>query len=183
MAGTMTFSVTVYHINTEALPELAERVKNLTPVFHEIIDEWALMNNQKFNKSVGMEFTGVDIDPTVRWEALSLGYIKQKQRDGFSNQIMVRTGDLRAALTNPKGFFRMVNPQQAIFGTPNDPEDLMKVIYNFKKRQTIFLSDADKNMIRKKINDFLSVPTQKSYSSIKQEIAQMDVDFGNAVNK
>ena len=177
MAGKLTFQIAVYQTNTAVLPELENRARNLSPLFEDIIDEWAELNKQKFEMSEGGEESGSQIDPTVFWQPLSPGYLKEKRKHYPTDTLMVRTGSLKDAMTTPNGFFRMVNPEQAVFGTPNDAEDALKVQFNWNKRQVIFLSDADQNMIRMKLDRYFTVEMQ----SVKEEVARLDTDFSNTV--
>lgn len=178
MAGMLSFKIAVYQTNTNILPELERKAKDLGPLFEDIIDEWAELNKQKFAMAQGGEAAGAQVDPTVFWQPLSFRYLQEKLRHYPTNTLMVRTGALRDAMTDPHGFFRMVNPEQAIFGTPNDAEDALKVQFNWNKRQVIFLSDADQNMIRMKVERYFTVQMQ----SQTEQINQMDIDFSNTVN-
>ena len=132
MAGALSFNIAVYQTNTEVLPQLQQRVKDLSALFEQIIAEWTRGNVQKFGSAAGRSLSGADVD-SVQWEALSPAYFRQKSKV-YSDQIMVRTGSLEKALTTPDGFFQMVEPAQALFGTPNDPEDVLKMQYNWLKR-------------------------------------------------
>lgn len=178
MAGRLSFKVTVYQTDTHVLPELGMKAKDLSPVFEDIVDAWADLNAQKFRLAGGGEASGAQVDPTVFWKALSPQYLKWKQKHFPTDTIMVRTGSLMAALTSRTGFFRMVNPEQAVFGTPNDAEDAAKIQFNWATRQAIFLSDPDQNMIREKVSKYFTVQMK----NIREEVAQMDADFAATVN-
>jgi hypothetical protein len=168
MPGMMTFKI---------LPTLSNKIKDLSSLFDTIIDEWGKGNPEKFGYAMGASETGIKVDPQVEWQALSPAYFKAKTRQGYPNQIMVRTGSLLASLSDPNRFFRMVEPEQAIFGTPNDPDDFMKMQYNWNTRQTIFLGDSDQNMIREKTQKYFTIQMQ----STKQEVSEMDVNFANTI--
>lgn len=177
MAGKLTFKIEVFQENTAILPELERKAKDLTEMFNDIIDEWARENPQKFAMAAGHALVGAQIDPTVFWKELSFRYAEQKMRQGYGDSIMVRTGALRESLSNPNSIFRMVEPEQAVFGTPNDPDDVLKMQYNWDTRQTVFLADWDQNMIRQKVSRFFTVEMQ----SMKQSAAQLDADFAATV--
>lgn len=176
MAAMMTFRVNVFQENVAVLPELQNKVRDLRPLFEQIIGEWARGNADKFGLGAGASASGMQIDPQVHWEALSPNYFKAKTQQGYPDRLMVMTGSLMASLTNPNQFFQMVEPAQAVFGTPNDPDDVMKLQYNWITRQTIFLADSDQNMIRELTQKYFMVQMQ----SVKQDVARMDADFANA---
>jgi hypothetical protein len=178
MPGALTFKISIFQENVDILPELQNKVKDLTGLFEQIIDQWAKGNPEKFGFAAGASLSGARVDPQVEWQALSPAYFKAKSKR-YPDQIMVRTGSLRDSLSNPSLFFQMVNPEQAVFGAPNDADDAMKVQFNWEKRQTIFLGDSDQNMIRELESKYFTVQMK----SIKQEIAQMNVDFSNTVAK
>ena len=91
---------------------------------------------------------------------------------------MVRTGSLRDALTSPTGFFRMVSPQQAVFGSPNSAEDAMKMQYNWNKRQVVTQAIPGKNAVRQLTQQYFKAPPMQS---AKQAAAQMDADFTSTI--
>lgn len=176
MAAPMTFKVTVFQTNTDILPELAEKSKDLSILFEKIILEWAAGNPEKFGFGIGASLSGTPVDPQVEWKALSPAYFKAKSKQ-YPDRLMVRTGSLLASLSTPGQFFKMVMPEQAMFGTPNDPEDVMKMQYNWNTRQTVFLGDADQNMIRQLTSEHFTIQTR----NIKEDIAEMNADFANTV--
>lgn len=190
MAGRVSFDVSLYMQNADKFPELAARSKDLTIVFEHIIRDWAEDNRRKFGLSSGMESSGATVDPTVFWQGLSPAYIKQKNKGGFADQIMVRTGSLRDSLTDPEQFFQYVSPDQAMFGSPNDPDDAMKMLFNWPRRQTIFLGRQDQLMIEKHVKDYLSfgpvyeqILFAKGMQAVadRKETAHMEVEFSETV--
>lgn len=176
MPGMMTFRISVYHENTAILPELARKAKDLTPLFNQVIEEWAKGNKEKFGFAIGASASGGPVDPQVSWQALSPSYFKAKSKF-YPDQIMVRTGSLLASLSEPSLFFQMVTPEQAIFGSPNDAEDAMKVQYNWLTRQTIFLGDSDQNMIRELTSKYFNV----QMTSVKTAALALDAEFAGTV--
>jgi hypothetical protein len=196
MAGITSFTVDVAIQNAGVIPELASRAADLTPAFTSIILGWAENNINKFEKGIGQEAAGVDQGSGVDWTRLTPTYMKTKRRLGQDNQLMVATGALENALTNPDLFFQMVNPEQAIFGTPNDPDDADKVKYNWpteqnKKRQVLFLSLDDQRMIQKTVFDYLRLGgdfekilfAQGLQSQANRNLAaKMDIEFNATVN-
>lgn len=188
MAGAVSFRVEVFQPNADILPEMAGRSKDLSPAFQNIINEWAKDNADKFGLSAGQETSGAQIDPTVFWQMLTDTYMRTKRKRGQADQIMVATGSLEASMTDPEKFFQMVNPTVAMFGSPLDADDAMKVQFNWLKRQTIFLSLDDQRMIDKEVQDYLSLGgnyRQRMFNkglsnlALKKEVAQMDIDFSN----
>lgn len=190
MAGRLSFQIDLYTDRPELIPETAERVKDLRPAFESIIREWAKDNRDKFDASEGTEGGGAAVDPEVFWDQLTPNYMKSKRRAGFPDHLMVRTGQLMDALTNPDRFFQQESEIEATFGTPLDPDDLAKAGYNWKKRQTIFLSVDDQRMIDKRVSDFLSlgpgfeeIMFARGLANLakREASAKMDVDFGDTV--
>lgn len=188
MAGSVRFKVEVFISNPDLFPELVERTRDLRPAFDVIVRKWAQTNEDKFRRAVGAEEGGASIDPTVFWEALRPSTIRQKRKLGFGNQIMVRTGQLEKALTDPEGFFHEMTAEEAVFGTPNSEEDELKARFNWKKRQTIFLSVDDQRMIQATIKnyfelggDFERIMFSKGLQNLRDrgEMAAMDLAFEN----
>ena len=181
-AGKMTFQVTLYMKGVEQFGYLKDRINDPTPLWHNIINMWARGNVDKFLSSLGMEGSGAWIDQRsgVFWRGLTPAYMRSKRRKGFGDQIMVATGALRSSLTTRGRFFEMIEKERIIFGTPNDPDDVMKVLYNWESRQTIFLSAADMTRIQNLTFQFLQFPGSGNWE-MKRSVAQMDIDFQEAV--
>lgn len=191
MAPKVSFRFEVSVDNPGMIPELEERVKDLRPVFEDIIKKWARNNQEKFDASIGSEDGGAQIDPTVFWQGLEESTIKSKRRQGFPNQIMVATGQLEAVLEDEERFFHEETAQQVAFGTPKALEDELKVIYNWFKRPTIFLGLSDQKMIEADIKNYFSfgenwkeIMFARGLSNVRQknEVAQMDMEFNDAIN-
>lgn len=190
MAGSVQFNIAVLIEGAEVFPELAGRTSDLRPAFDMIIRKWAKGNADKFRKGEGMGMTGVQDDPSVYWQALSDQYWRSKQKAGFPDNLMERTGDLRNALTDPSGFFQAMTASDAVFGTPNSPEDEMKIVYNSRTRQTVFLSNDDSRMIEATIKhyfelgeDFEQILFAKGLArkAMKTQMASMDIAFDDTV--
>lgn len=177
MAGTMTFSIEVYQRNVDQLPSLANKLKDLTVFFEQVFDSWVLGNDEKFQAGVGQETSGALVDPNVFWQGLTAGYMKAKRRKGYEDSLMVATGSLRDTMSNPESLFQYLTPEQAMFGTPNDPDEMLKIQFNWLKRQVIFLSEPDQQKIRSLWQKYLQIPMQ----SVTQEVARMDMDFNATV--
>jgi hypothetical protein len=141
--------------NAERLYELWSRLQDFSPLFANIIAEWAEGNARKFNAAVGAEATGV-AQPPSQWEALVPGYMKRKRREGYPDALMQRTGALRQALTNRGAFAEFVEPHRAVFGIPLDDEAAAHARYNRDRRPTIFLGRSDRHMIRRELQRYLS---------------------------
>lgn len=189
MAGAVRFNLEVFIKNPDLFPELMGRVRDLRPAFEVMIRKWADNNSDKFGKAVGAEESGISVDPTVFWERLSPRYIIRKRKQGFPNQIMVRTGALEAALTDPEGFFSAMTTEEAVFGTPKSYDEEMKARYNMNKRQTIFLSLDDQRMIQATMKhylelgeDFEKIMFSRGLQNVRtgNEVAQMDMAFDTA---
>ena len=157
MAGTVRFKVHVKTQGADALPEVQGRLQDLSPALSAIVDTWAKKNPEKFERSIGMESSGADVDELVHWDPLVPGTSAAKRREGMPDWIMVATGDLMHALSSPDLIFRDVRPDSVLFGTPLNLEEALKVQYNWIKRQAIFISTLDQNFIRRIIKDYLDM--------------------------
>lgn len=205
----LSFNVSVFIDNAGFLPELQSRVEDLSPAFGAIYQEWVRLNEQKFEQSVGRELAGAQVFEEF-WAGLSPAYMKQKHSGGstqvtnkmaqgksdasfsraFPDWLMVRTGALRAAMTNPEALFSDIEPQSAVFGTPNDPELANIVKWQAGEKQhgryVIFLSDPDVNAINRILQDYLGlggnfqeIRSQRAMDAIRRnrETAKLDADF------
>lgn len=191
MAGMVSFRITLATENAGLPAELAARAADLSPVLDDIIDSWAAGNEEKFSRGKGAQTSGVDQDSSLFWKPLTEKYGLEKAAAGYADHLMVRTGDLRRALTSPEGFFRAVGPQEAIFGTPMDEQDEEKILGNWASRQALFLGAKDRADIRRMVYDYLSQGGDYqalrnseglALQNAKREQAQLDVAYDDAVN-
>lgn len=165
------FNVKVYLENAGVLPELQARMADLSPFFEAVYQRWVDVNAQKFEQSRGAETTGAFIFDEF-WQSLSSGYIKEKHPSGaprrrrkssgeYPDWLMVRTGALMEAMTDPTALFNAIGPEQATFGTPNDPELADIVRWQSGERQKhrdiVFLAEPDMNSIRMNLQDYLGM--------------------------
>lgn len=192
MAGNLRFEIAVATKNAELLPELEGRLADLSPAFHAIIIEWARLNADKFAAAAGREAGGAEIDPLVYWEPLASSTRRAKRRQGQPDAIMVATGQLLRAMTNPDLMFQNVDAESAVFGSPLDPEDAAKVAYNWSSRQVVFLSTTDQNVIRRIIKDYLSMGPNfeeirfargLAIAEARRNMAAMDAEFSSVAGE
>lgn len=179
MAKNLSFNVQVHIVNEGSLIELGYRTAHMAPAFDAIFREWAALNAQNFEKSVGQELSGADVWGE-EWAPVTAAYFKEKHSEGtakvtqkaskggkaryqesFPNWLMVRTGALREAMINPDALFSAIDDDQAIFGEPLDAE-LANIVQwqagdRQKNRNIIFLSDPDMNAIKRIVQDYLSM--------------------------
>lgn len=189
MAGAIAFHIDVVVKNQAVLDELKARTLDLSALFQKIYLEWVALNRDKFEASQGQEVSGVTFAGEPHWEPLSKGYHHAKQRAGYEDWLMVRTGDLARSMTNPELLFRALSPMDALFGTPLDPEDAAKVAYNWARRQVVFLGVADKNMIRANVQAFFQMGEafetlmagRTTQTQRNAEEAAMNMGFSNAL--
>ena len=188
MPGAINFKIDVFIEHPELFPELTERTRDLRPAFAVIIRKWAQSNADKFEKAVGGEEGGAAVDPAVFWQPLSPEYLKRKRQSGFENHLMVRTGLLEQSLEDPERFFQETTPEQTVFGTPMSPEEEMKARFNYKRRQTIFLSVDDQRMIDATVKhyfelgeDFEQIMFTKGLQTarLRAEAKGLDIAFGD----
>lgn len=200
----LSFNVRVYTENAGALPEMQSRMQDLSPAFEAIYQRWVDINEQKFEQAKGGEVGGARVFEEF-WAGLSDSYLKQKHPRGapkrrrkstgeFPDWLMVRTGALMNAMTNPEALFHEITEEQAVFGTPNDP-DLANIVEwqsgeRQKNRNVIFLSGPDMNAIRQILQDYLgmggdfqAMRSEKALQnvSLQQEVEAMDAEFADEV--
>ncbi len=134
--------------------EIQYRVTNFKEVWNEIIDRWLVSNEAKFEKGRGAQLSGVEFDAgddPVRWMGVTDEYAADKSADGYPNWLMVRTGELKKALTErgATDWQEALNPMETLFGTIEMGSfGMMKAIWHRKTRPVIFLSTDDRQMIR-----------------------------------
>ncbi len=188
MAGNVRFAVSVVVKNADVLPELAGRLKDLSPAFTAFVPEWAKLNEDIFDASKGMEASGVSVDALVEWDPLVPASSKSKRLRGRPDWLMVDSGDLRRALTNPDLIFQRITEIDATFGTPLNLEEANKIRWNWEKRQAIFLSTQDQNALRRILQDYFSMGAgfeEKRFAKglaavqLRQEMGDMDASFKN----
>ena len=191
MPGRVTFNVNLTIQGAEEISEISERIADLRPAFDVIVEKWARGNEDKFRDSLGAESSGAQIDPTVFWQGLTPSTMRSKRRKGQSDQIMVATGDLKRALTDPDLFFSMATATDLVFGTPKSIEEEMKVYYNWNTRQAIFLGGDDQRMIEETVQSYLSLGEDfkairfaQGLENIKarNQSAEMEIEFEGKVN-
>lgn len=196
------FNVKVYLSDPAALPELKARMADMSPAFEAIFQRWVDINEQKFEQARGGELGGAQIFEEF-WAGLSPAYERQKHPQGapkrkvtrggtseFPDWLLVRTGALMEAMTNPDRLFQDIGPDTAVFGTPEDPElaDIVRWQAGARQhmRNIIFLSGPDMNAIRKNIQDYLGMGgefAQKRFtaglqaSALEREVLDMDAEF------
>lgn len=208
MSAAISFNIKVLLENGNMLPELQGRMQDLSPAFQAIYGSWVKLNEQNFELAQGKEAGGADIFD-VQWAALTPGYIKQKHPGGapkrqrrkagkggyqeYPDWLMVRSGALMEALTNPEAMFQEFDKQMAAFGTPTDPDLADIVIWQMgtrqKERYVVFLSEPDRNMIERTIQDYFSLGGEFADIRFAQgmaalnketEVEQLDAEFGGA---
>ena len=188
MAGVTSFKISLFVKNEQILPEIAERVKDLSPAFDNIIEQWARGNKRKFDEARGQEAYSVDQGGGVWWDFLTYDYRKRKRREGFPDWLMVKTGALRDQMINQWGFDREVTPESAVFGSPSLEANKKKVKYNWETRQTIFINESDKKMISSQIKNYITLGEnykdilfKKGLENVRPNWAEMFIDWNTPV--
>ena len=172
--------------------EIAQRMRDFSIPFGEIINEWAAGNVRKFGAGKGSEssgFSGGDLTP-ARWEPLTEEYRRAKERKGFANWLMVRTGALMDSLCNRGAFSEFMDSHRVIFGVPLDSQAADEALHNSESRPTIFLSGPDRLMIRRNLQQYLTMggdykavmfaASARRYALQKEQIT-LDVQFREAM--
>ena len=205
------FTVRVDVSNPGMLEELRARVDDFRPAYEAIYSEWVKVNEDKFSAAKGRESSGADVDGEF-WAALTPEYIAAKHPDGapkrrktktnaqgykeFPDWLMVRSGELMDAMTNPDALFHMFQPGMATFGTPNDP-GLADIVQwqagaRQKNRPVVFLGDTDRKSIQRIVQDYLSMGGDfeakrfaLGLAAVNQEseIESMDAEFSDSVGE
>ena len=188
--GTFHFTLK-YDIDLSRCTEIAQRMEDFSIPFGKIIDNWAASNVLKFGAGKGSEssgFSGGALTPS-RWEPLTEKYRAAKEKKGFSNWLMVRTGDLMSSLTSRGAFAEFIDAHRAVFGTPLDAEDADKALYNSETRPTVFLSESNRLNIRSELQAYISLGGDYKallmaragrLQAMKNESYQMDLAFAEA---
>lgn len=204
------FSVRVNVTNPGMLEELQARVNDFTPAYQAIFGEWVKLNAQKFEQSQGREVSGASIEGE-EWAALTPQYIAQKHPGGapkrqrkkvnaqgyreYPDWLMVRSGALMGAMTDPNALFQDFEPTMAIYGLPND-SSLADIVQwqagnRQKNRNVIFIGDSDKKSIQRIVQDYLSrggefeqIRFEQGMAAVQQskELESMDANFSDTVS-
>lgn len=205
------FNVKVFVENAGTLEELRSRMADLSPAFEAIFLEWVKLNEtEKFASSKGMESSGADVDGEF-WHGLTPDYMKEKHPGGAPRQrrrrlnaqgyreypdwLMVRSGALMEAMSNPDALFQYFDPQKAVYGTPLDPDLSDIVQWQAGERQggrnVVFLGMSDMNTIRRVIQDYLGIggdfaqyrnAEAMSHMNLESEIEDMDAEFAGSAS-
>ena len=181
----------------EKLDEIRSRLRDFSVPFVSIISKWAQGNiRRKFARGAGAELTGVD-QQMAQWTPVTTAYYKQKHgpivrgaRQLYPDWLMVRTGALRAALGDVGGFAQFVDAHRAVFGTPMNRESEAAAGGNKDRRPTIFLDRTDRNVIKRELQQYLTLG--EGYKDImwaiagrqyglKKEVKELDIAFGGTV--
>jgi hypothetical protein len=203
---TVNFKVSVKSRGLNFPESLQERLADFSPAFENIIEGWIEHNEDKFKEAKGAETSGVDMAADVHWEALTPDYFLRKHggvkstdripnkkrvskgRTLYPDWLMVATGDLMAAMTDPTAIYQAIAAQTVVFGMPTDEEDAVKVQGNWKKRPVIFLDLTDMRMIKENIQDYLNYG--EDYKEAREAIAaakywnsDMDQDFSETIRE
>lgn len=190
MSGVVSFTLTLATEGETLLPEIAARVRDLSPLFEVVVERWAEGNARKWAAAIGAESSGVEQESGVDWQPLTEDYRKSKRRRGWADQLMHATGELEHVLETPEAFFQYITPVAAQFGLPQDPEDLLKVEGNWETRQALFLDVEDMEMIEQSWADYVNgrgpfrdPPSLAGLARARarEEQAEWDLEFREAV--
>jgi hypothetical protein len=177
----MNFGVNLRIKGEKWLHILADRLADFSPAFEQIYKSWLAHNVEKFEQAKGAESGGVAFDGgEVAWKGLSEKYQERKRKLGLENWLMVRSGALRASLTEAGSgeAFVAIETQFASFGTIN-----ASAAYNWLTRQSVFLDAMDRRSVETEFADYLSgrPPYDRGAGDAKRRIAEIDAAFEIAV--
>jgi hypothetical protein len=185
------FNIVLIAKGEDKLAELQARAADLSPVFEQVIEEWAEGNKSKFNRAKGRESSGIEQDTDCTWEPLqSRAYQNKKREKGYPDWLMHGTGELVDSLTDTSGFINVAGPTQAAFGTPWSTDNEVKVRGNWMLRPVVFLNNSDTRMIDRNVQDYFSdgpdfanIRLARGFEAMaaKQEMAQWGIDFAATV--
>jgi hypothetical protein len=195
--GLFKFRLDVTPQNFEKLTEIRARLEDFSVVFSNIIDEWAKGNvKRKFARAIGGEKKGVDQIMT-RWEPVSEAYYRQKHgpivrgnRQLYPDWLMVKTGNLMNTLGTRGLFAEFIDKKRAVFGTPLNDEAEAAALGNQETRPTVFLDRTDRNVIRRELQQYLSLgENYKSLlwamagrkTALMKESRQLDIAFAETI--
>ena len=180
-----------YDLDLSQCAEIAQRVRDFSIPFAAIVAEWAKSNVAKFIAGKGSESSGFSGGPLTpaRWEPLTENYRRSKERAGFANWLMVRTGNLMQSLTDESNFAQFIDANRVVFGAPLDAEAADAAMYNRDKRNTIFLSETNRLSIKRELSNYINFgENYKQFlfaragalSRMRKEMKTMDIDFADA---
>lgn len=177
MAGVVNFHVKLRIKGEQWLRVLGDRLADFSPAFEQIYKSWLARNVIKFEQAKGAEAGGVSFDGgEVNWQALTEAYRIRKEKMGFENWLMVRSGELMASLTQEgaAGAYVSIEAQFSSFGTTNPA-----AAYHWIPRQTVFLDEGDRESVRTEFSDYLSgrPPYDQGAGDAKRRMAAMDAAF------
>jgi hypothetical protein len=183
--GKLHFEFKLVSKGMERIPEIHARLQDFRVPFNHILQEWADGNALKFAAGEGAEQTGItggDLAPAT-WFPLSEKYFKSKHNisktyGAFPDSLMVRTGALRDALCSLKGFDKYVAEHTMNFGQPLNEAENDKAKYNKELRPTVFLSQPDKNMIRRNLTQYLNLGGDYKALMFAQSAQKADMEKG-----
>lgn len=167
------FSIAIRVSDPKWLEKNAERLLDFSALFGELRDAWVEHNKDKFEQSMGAQELGVWMDDTTFWKELSDAYLAEKEREGYEDWLMVRTGELMDGLVSGSGpdWYEDIAERRCLFGTLN-----IKAFYNRETRPVMFLDEEDRKAFVKLVVAYLEwkVPFGRPPSP---EVRRMDAEF------
>lgn len=99
----------------------AERVTDLIPAFERIADDFTKGEKRVFvaEGAVGEAPSESGVGTWVKWKEVNPKYAAWKRKKGFGSKILVKTGKLKASLTDAsaEGHIRVINKLNLEIGT------------------------------------------------------------------
>jgi hypothetical protein len=188
----------------DQLSPMAQRAQDLSPAWLSVITSWVDSNTVKFEEGRGAEQSGVFMEGSdVYWKAVTEKYYKQKhgvhasmslkshrmlkgdsKRTVYQDWLMKATGNLMDAMTDKGAMIASadINPDSVDFGFPDHIDEPMKILGNWERRQTIFLSHDDMQVTAEIIRDYIGA--RGRFEGITNEIpdaftqSEQGYDFG-----
>jgi hypothetical protein len=162
MANGLAFQVHV--AIRDNLSPMAVRARDLSPAFEKIIDAWTEGNLEKFEQAEGAERSGLSFD-SVYWKAVTPQYYREKHgpiargsRTLYDDWLMHRTGVLMESMEDKDSMQAnaTIGQNATSFGFPAAIDEPMKILGNWERRQVIFLSGNDTELIEQIVDDYIN---------------------------
>lgn len=178
---TTNFKISVKISGRDAFDHMAVKLRNFTPAFEEVLKRWLAHNNDKFEEGRGAELSGATFSGDTAWKPVTDAYSEAKRRMGFPNWLMVRTGELKGALTTRGAFgqYDEIAPMSARFSLTDEPRQ--KAQWNLQTRPVMFLDSADQIMIREMFEAYLN-DRSPFVAYVPSDTVRMDAEMGAMMN-
>lgn len=141
-----------------------EGVKDFTEPFKEILEDFREIEKKQFSSEGGYGSGG--------WKPLAGSTVVDKQRKGYPMDILVRTGDLRDAMTGGKSGYDNVEPMELRIMMPWYGRFHQKGTSKMSARPIVQLTESDKKRWTKRIHEYLVKLARKEFAGLMPDIGR-----------